>query len=231
MNNFSKSYLEKVLSNTRLNLSDLGGFEHQFERIVANMPKKNIFERYDQIKADGWCVGWLKELFEDVWSVLAIGEPFLHVFEDLLSRHVATDVRHPPLQVRMDVARKLLELMDTNIKDVKEPKSVVESAAQQILKFISLLIIANRKVLSKGDKTSRIYFEESREKLKQRFLKDASDFVGTEMIGGEINSWYSTLDESALVNAKPPLDDEFLDFITKLQPTTDDLLKVYLREK
>ena len=79
-NIFSQDYLSRLFSMKRLVLRDLGGFEHQFERMLDNLPQKDKFQTYEQIKKVGWCVDWFKELFEDAWSILAIREPFLFLF-------------------------------------------------------------------------------------------------------------------------------------------------------
>jgi hypothetical protein len=144
-NQFGRSYLKELFSRERLDLIDLGGFEHQFERMLINLPSTEKFQLYDQIKAQGWCVDWFKELFEDAWSVLAVGEPFLEFFEDVLGRNVAKDLRHPPMKVRLSVASEIVKLLDPESKIKNEPDMVEEMAAQQILKFISLLVAAARK--------------------------------------------------------------------------------------
>jgi hypothetical protein len=141
----SQGYLSDIFSKERLTLDDLGGFEHQFERMLLNLPNNDKFQIYDQIKTDGWCIDWFKELFEDAWSVLAIGEPFLDFFSDVLGRNTARDSRHPPMDVRLSVAKELLILMDPQSELANEPKPMEKFAAQQILNFISLLIASARK--------------------------------------------------------------------------------------
>ena len=155
----------------KLNLVDLGSFEYQFDRMMQNLLKDNLlkqkgdllkehlldqkgswheddllrianFEEYEQIIGQGWCVDWLEELFEDAWSVLVFQKPFLDVFDDILSRHIATDGRHPPKTVRLDVAKELLNLMNEGGDVAKQPKTVEESAAQQIFKLTSLITYA-----------------------------------------------------------------------------------------
>lgn len=145
-NNFSQRYLGRVFSDTKPDLSDLGSLEHQFERMLANLPNENKFTIYEQIKEKGWCVDWFKELFEDAWSVLAIREPFLEFFEDILRRHVATDGIHPPLAVRLEVANELMNLMKSESEAENQTKSVEKIAAEQILKFITLLMAATYKI-------------------------------------------------------------------------------------
>ena len=79
---FIHGYLTQLFSkgDEELILDDLGGFEYQFEQMVAKLP----ISKYEELRAQGWSVDWFKELFEDAWSVLAIGEPFLDIFEDVL---------------------------------------------------------------------------------------------------------------------------------------------------
>ena len=81
-NKFSLGYLTNLFSTPDLDLGDFGSFEHQFAQMLANLPKKDQFQTYESIKEQGWCVDWLEELFEDAWSVLAIGKDFLPFFED-----------------------------------------------------------------------------------------------------------------------------------------------------
>jgi len=178
-NQFSQDYLGKLLDKDELVLGDLGGFEHQFERMLENLLKKDRFEMYEKIKADGWCVAWLKELFEDAWSVMAIREPFLAFFEDILRRHVVTDGRHPPVDVRLKVAQELLNLMNSESGSLKRPKSVEESAAQQILKFISLLIVASHKFERQDDQGF---------KFRQMYRNSLPELIGNQ-IGISINNW------------------------------------------
>jgi hypothetical protein len=163
-NPFSGNYLKGILSDDELDISDLGGFEHQFERMLANLPKKNKFQMYEQLKKDGWCVDWFKELFEDAWSVLTFRWDFLIFFDDILSRHSARDDRHPPIEIRLKVASLLLDLEypagddseRANIlnKIVLSPDEEVFTriAAKQILKFKSLIVSA-RYTLNSAENT------------------------------------------------------------------------------
>ena len=141
---FCRTYLVGIFGKERPDLDDLGGFEHQFERMVLSLTAADKFQVYEQIKADGWCVDWFKELFEDAWSVLTIGEPFMVFFNDVLGRNAAKDVRHPPLKVRLSVAKEILKLVNPQTQVVNEPDLVEGFTAQQILKFISLLRGADR---------------------------------------------------------------------------------------
>ena len=143
-NKFGRKYLKDLFAINELDLSDLGGFDHQFERILTKLPENNKIQIYEKMKIDGWCVDWFKELFEDAYSVLAIGvdcPEFLRLFEDILTRHGVRDDRHPPLDIRRKVAHALL-----NPKDIKNPGTpeeieevIIEITAQQILKFMPLI--------------------------------------------------------------------------------------------
>ena len=141
-NEFSQTYLKGLFDGNTLNLSDLGDFEHQFNRMLENISSENAFQQYEQIKADGWCVDWYEELFEDAWSVLTFREDFLTYFQDILSRHDTNDGRHPPLKVRLSVAKELLKLKDAKGTVENQPKPIETMAANQILKFMSLIISA-----------------------------------------------------------------------------------------
>lgn len=179
-NQFSHNYLSKVFSRKSLTLTDLGGFEHQFERTLARLPRRNKFKYYEQIKSQGWRVDWFKELFEDAWSVLAIREPFLDFFQDILSRHVANDGRHPPLPVRISVAKEILKLMDPKSTLENEPSPIEKAAAEQILSFISLLIAASPNFDSTAVSESKSFANLVRYSLP--------DVVGTG-IGESIKDW------------------------------------------
>lgn len=181
-NNFSQNYLSDFFSNDRLSWRDLGGLEHQFERMLERLAQKSGFSVYEQLKAKGWCVDWFKELFEDAWSVLAIREPFLDFLEDVLNRHAVEDGRHPLIQVRLDVAKKLLELMNSE-EEAKDPETVIESAAQQILKFISLL---------KAPSLFDVFDIPQGSSYWQTFRPQLSDLVGGE-IGKYIDTWSTGL--------------------------------------
>lgn len=139
---FIRGYLTQLFSKgeEKLILNDLGGFEYQFEQMMADLP----ISGYEELKTQGWSVDWFKELFEDAWSILAIGEPFLDIFEDILRRNANVDKRHPPLDVRLDVARELLELMGNEDGVKKRPRKINAIAAKKILEFVTLLIAATR---------------------------------------------------------------------------------------
>jgi hypothetical protein len=143
---FSQGYLIKLFSgeNKDLILNDLGGFEFQFEQMMAKLPSKDRISKYEELKAQGWCVDWFKELFEDAWSVLAIGEPFLDIFEDILNRNANRDERHPPVDVRLNVAKELIKLLGDKNGVNRRPKEINPIAAKKILEFITLLIAAAR---------------------------------------------------------------------------------------
>jgi hypothetical protein len=191
-NNGMRTYIQS-LWETEPNLTDLGGFEFQFEKMLTNLlyssGTENKFQTYDDIIGKGWCVDWFKELFEDAWSVLAIGKPFLEILTDILGRNVAKDDRHPSPKVRLDVADELLKLIDSQ-EVMKKPSSVEESAAQQILKFISLIVAATRKY-EKPDNTeleeTQIAQQKTRNRLFmqvkngiQKSISDWSKFLGED---------------------------------------------------
>lgn len=229
-NNFSQRYLSRVFSDTKPDLSDLGSLEHQFERMLANLPNENKFAIYEQIKEKGWCVDWFKELFEDAWSVLAIREPFLEFFEDILSRHVATDGIHPPLAVRLEVANELMNLMKSEVEAENQTKSVEKIAAEQILKFITLLMAATYKIEPLVD-----VFVFDLAWLSEDIKRMLPDFVGNE-IGYYIKKRLTDVDtndphaesrnydEFIAVCTAPELKD-FVDNSNEAQASYADLLK------
>jgi len=170
-NPFTPQYICELFSKAELDLSDLGSFEYQFERMLENLQIENKSQNYDQIKADGWCVDWFKELFEDAWSVLEFShvfdEGFLVYFQDILSRHDVTDGRHPPKEIRLSVAKELVSLKvdatppgleDASIEQYRtewpegeEIVTITKSAAKQILRFMSLIIAADSYRIFKFD--------------------------------------------------------------------------------
>jgi len=221
-NIFSQAYLHKVFSKSRLYLSDLGGFEHQFERTLDKLTKKDQdkFSSYEQIKEQGWCVDWIKELFEDAWSVLAIRKPFLKIFYDILSRHVATDGRHPPLDIRIHVAHELLKLMEPKTESdlekiigspfekwTEKESIATRIAAEQILNFISLLIAASHKFESTAKfKTPYTYVDIYKQEA-QRLL---TDVVGRE-IGEYIGKWSTELKVDFSANQSQKYAQQFIE--------------------
>jgi hypothetical protein len=186
-NHFGQKKLRDFFTSGRLNWRDLGGFEHQFERMLENLLSKDRFNQYEKIKADGWSVDWFKELFEDAWSVLAIREPFINFLDNILQRHVATDGRHPPVKVRVDVANKILELMSSEDNKIEEPETIEESAAQQILTFISLLITPSMERAFEMTQSVNDSVNDPNYWLSLRPL--LADFVGSE-IGKYIQKWF-----------------------------------------
>lgn len=181
-NRFGKRYLSELFSRPRLILKDFGSLEYQFQQVLKNLKMKNTFQTYDQIKATGWSVDWFEELFEDAFSVMCIGESFLDFFEDILSRHPADDGRHPPLDVRLTVARELLRLMSSD-EEPEDPTTVEQSAAQQILKFVSLLNVASHPLPNETIDRSA---EFSTSKNEMRY--NLPEVVGVE-IGKSIQDW------------------------------------------
>lgn len=157
-NQFGYDYLKKLFSEDKLDLSDLGSFDHQFEQILLRLPEKTQIGMYEKMKKDGWCVDWFKELFEDAWSVLTIREAFLIFLQDILSRHINIDGHHPPSRIRLGVAQELLRLSQPVGKGAweestvmfqlelsKDERTVVKIVSRQLLKFLSLIIAARYK--------------------------------------------------------------------------------------
>jgi hypothetical protein len=163
-NPFGQRYLEICLTKGTPDLSDVGSFEYQFQRMLGKLAAADL-ENYERAKRQGWCSSWMKELFEDAWSVSAFGKKFLDTFEDILRRHALQDDQHPPVEVRRAVARNLLELqslarkpgapLDVELdkrrkrlegrvartaKEELRDELAAELAAQQTFKFISLLV-------------------------------------------------------------------------------------------
>ena len=72
-----------------------------------------------------WSEGWVEELFEDACSVLTFGEPFLPVLETILKRSSGNaDKRHPNIQTRVRVARRLLSL---NVDPLEADQEAIEN--------------------------------------------------------------------------------------------------------
>jgi hypothetical protein len=215
------------LSPDELDFRDLGSFEHQFEQLLENLPKEDKFQAYEKIKAEGWCVDWFEELFEDAWSVMAIREPFLDFFKDILDRHLGTDGRHPTPDVRLKVANEILKLMNSE-GEMKPPESMEESAAQQILKFMALLSAASYQSGKKEDHSPEMSIALD---LRQAFRNIYSESIGIR-IGKSISHWSEISLEasnragSAVEGAEELIkdlsDQELSDFITVLASTTDD---------
>lgn len=219
-NRFAKRYLSEVFSQPKLVLNDLGSFEHQFEQMLKNLKMKNRFQSYDEIKAQGWCVDWFEELFEDAFSVMAIGEPFLDFFKDILSRHMSADGRHPDIEKRLNVAKELLRLMDSEGKP-KKPATIEESAAQQILKFISLLTLASHPL---PEETEIEYGQIAFGNIARYDLPEA---VGTE-IGSSIQKW-----SNKFLSAKDRINDakvEAENFIRMFSLEDLDFISIFDRE-
>jgi len=80
-----------------------------------------------------WPADWMEELFEDGCSVLAFGPDFLPILESILRRYSAdSDMRHPPIDIRLDVARLLLK-QDLDHKVQPE----VQEAAKNVRKLLA----------------------------------------------------------------------------------------------
>lgn len=219
-NRFAHRYLSEVFSQPKLVLNDLGSFEHQFEQMLKNLKMKNRFQSYDEIKEQGWCVDWFEELFEDAFSVMAIGEPFLDFFRDILSRHVSRDGRHPDFEKRLNVAEELLRLMDSE-DEPKKPATIEESAAQQILKFISLLTLASHPLSGENES------EQSQMAFGNMARYELPDAVGAE-IGSSIRKWSQNF-----LSAKDRINDakeEAENFIRLFSVADLDFISIFDRE-
>jgi hypothetical protein len=227
---YESDYLGELFSATELTLDDLGNFEHQFERMLAQLPKRDQFPTYEFMQKRGWCVEWFKELFEDAFSVLSIGPKFLNFFEDILSRHNIQDGRHPPVEIRLGVANALLDLaypMNTDssgqkvfspqLELSKEDKTVVEIAAKQILKFISLLrVSASRKLelslASDNPETAASY---------DFFVVQAISLIYEDVIKGiqnSIDQWSKKIDDGGgPIKAKMQSGQDIVDFFKTIE--------------
>ena len=193
--------------------------------MLANLPKKDQFQTYESIKEQGWCVDWLEELFEDAWSVLAIGKNFLPFFEDTLSRHNSTDGRHPSAAIRVAVANEILKLSQAGLSGEVEgsPKSPKTLAAEQILKFVSLLQASSYKF-------------ETNEHYEEQVFKSIASNAFPEVIGGLIGdsiiSWSTKIlkANNKVRNAKTDAEevintlssDEVANFLSKIDDSAED---------
>jgi hypothetical protein len=64
-----------------------------------------------------WSQDWFEQLYEDACSVLAFGDVFVPVLEKILrrqARKLTADWKHPDLDTRIQVARRLLALQKGN---------------------------------------------------------------------------------------------------------------------
>lgn len=161
----SKQYLEDLFSKPHPDFKDLGGFDHQFEQISLRLTprRKDRFVNYESMKKKGWSMDWVKELFEDAFSVLTFRYWFLKYFADILNRYDKEDERHPPKRIRLAVAREMLtlagfsipaghaeseetfsEATDQEKKEREEEDKIVKFAARQIFNFVTLVLAASR---------------------------------------------------------------------------------------
>lgn len=220
-NTFGSGSLEALFRETEpeLILSDFGSFEHQFGQMLANLPQGERFKTYELIRSQGWSVDWFEELFEDAWSVLAIGEDFIPFFRDILNRHTSVDDRHPPREIRLAVADELLRLTSLEFREVKEPNSVIESAAQQILKFISLLGAASYRTESNDIK-----------QISTRIIRTKLPEIVSGRIGKSIDRWSKQLEEGGdILHTKMDAEDtilalseeELTDFVSSLTAASE----------
>lgn len=191
-NRFGYDYLKELFSAKKLDLSDLGSFDHQFERMMLKLPQKNQFKVYEKMKMEGWCVDWFKELFEDAWSVLTIRANFLIFLQDTLNRHINIDGRHPLPRIRLGVAQELLKLSYKDEEDVsqsiirlhprfsKHEKTVIKIATRQLLRFLSLIIAASYKFEDPADPEIQDFNKQkgkNLEDLREIGISDIADGV------------------------------------------------------
>lgn len=214
-NKFAQRYLNHLFSRKNLVLTDLGTIEYQFERALENLDLKDKFQAYEKIKAEGWCVDWFEELFEDAFSVMAIREPFLDFFEDVLSRHASVDERHPSLDVRLKVAKELLRLMNSE-SEAEAPATMEESAAQQILKFMSLLLVASQQLDEQ---------EENSQSMWRNFIRyNLPEAVGRE-IASSIKKWSE--DFLSAKNRVRDAQEEAKDFINRFSAEDLEFISIF----
>lgn len=236
-NNYTRNYLDKLFSAGRLILRDLGDFEHQFERMIDNLHPEDKFQMYEQVKLKGWCVNWLKELFEDAWSLIVIREPFREFFENVLNRMAVKDERHPTVEIRLAVADEILRLMNINETEVADPKDEIESAAQQILNFISLLMAASMTWLFdiSQDPADRSYWKAYRPLLSDRvgqeigvYLKKWSDGLTANIASEETQKYagefINSLADGELSKFIETLTNPTEQQLSTIEPSYDDLL-------
>lgn len=141
-NTFGRKYLEQLLLQKQ-DTDDIGGFEYQFEQTLKGLLEQKNFRDYDDLKAAGWSVDWIKELFEDAYSVLARGESFLSLFEDILKRQGSRDDRHPPYEIRLKVAGALLDQAKVEKELLlSNEDGFIQLVCQQLLKFIPMVNLA-----------------------------------------------------------------------------------------
>ena len=189
-NQYSLDYLTTVFSQDQPDLKSFGGFEYQFEQVLAKVTRRKRIQYYELLKAEGWCVDWFKELYEDACSVIAIREPFLTFFQDILSRHPASDQRHPPAKVRLSVAKELLNLIAPDRQIPNKPSPMEKATAEQILRFMSLLMVNSPLVEIPAADQSKVYdYGKIMERLS---LYNLPDLVGAR-IGASIQDWSANL--------------------------------------
>jgi len=96
-----------------------------FERLVkgddldddfkAQIKNLLLLEGSDSFPDDIWPQDWFEQLYEDACSVFAFGETFIPVLEKILGRQahkLSSDKKHPDLDTRLRVARRLLVLQN-----------------------------------------------------------------------------------------------------------------------
>lgn len=117
--------------------------EQQLQILQERLWTRSI-EDYETAMESGWCEDWIKELFEDAFSIRAFGSPFLAILDNILKRYPDSSELsdHPPRKVRLQVAKKYLRLLEgetiaedeTNLDDF-----ISNQIARQINKYMPLL--------------------------------------------------------------------------------------------
>jgi hypothetical protein len=196
-------------------LKDFGNFEQIYEGLLDELLQNR--QDYDNAKAQGWCVDWIEELFEDAWSVIAIREEFLEYFEDVLNRKNALgDRRHPPLVVRSNVAKQIIKLMNPNSKVESKPEKVEEIAAKRILEHISLLLAAAFMDEIYEYPALQSSSKDDRDSYLHNFFVGAEQYWGVaEVIAGQIGlslqEWSNDTKGAGIKN-----EDKYLDILSSI---------------
>ncbi|NTW09430.1 MAG: hypothetical protein HGA28_07670, partial [Anaerolineaceae bacterium] len=175
------------------------------------LPPKERLAIYDDMKIQGWCVDWIKELFEDAFSVLAFRFTFIEYFDDILGRRGGRDDRHPSKEIRIAVARELLKLAGFQTPDGFQPKDehepqpdlseekrkewknkkareekIIKAVAKQIFSFVSLALAAWRyDAEASTNIKDQIYVQK---KYPPNYLRESLDGLES-WISGRITEW------------------------------------------
>lgn len=76
-----------------------------------------------------WSKDWFEQLYEDACSVFAFGDAFVPVLDKILRRQahkLTPDRRHPDLETRLAVARRLLQLRRAELRKGDAPAPVTD---------------------------------------------------------------------------------------------------------